>query len=99
MLTVRTVMKKGKTSVTPAQREANILIELLRDLEVPSRNMSLEFNCYELCHAVVLLHWIRSVIGPIRILHQFRDAAVEYTNGSFRDGRSRPSTVRLSDQF
>jgi hypothetical protein len=65
MLTVGTVMKKGKTCVTPAQREANILIELLRDLEVPSRKMSFEFNCYELWHAVVLLHRIRSMIGPM----------------------------------
>ena len=37
-------MKEDETSVAPAQREANILIELLRDLEVPSRKMSLEFN-------------------------------------------------------
>src|SRR5580698_4475095 len=86
MLTVRAVMKEGETSVAPAQREANILIELLRDLEVPSRNMSLEFNCYELRHAVVLLHRIRNAIGPMPILHQFRDATVEYTNGSFREG-------------
>src|SRR3982074_1546813 len=86
MLTVRTVMKKGKTCVTPAQRKANILIELLRDLEVPSRKMSLEFNCYELWHAVVLLHRIRSVMGPIPILHQFQDATVEYTNVRFERG-------------
>ena len=79
-------MKEGETSVAPAQREANILIEPLRDLEVPSRNMSLEFNCYELWHAVVVLHWIRRVIKPMPILHQFRDATVKYTNGSFREG-------------
>jgi hypothetical protein len=61
--TVRTVMKKGKTSITPAQCEADVLIEPLRELEVAGGKMNLDFDCDEIWHGVALFRWIGSVVG------------------------------------
>jgi hypothetical protein len=41
-------MEIGETSITSAQGEANVLIELRGELEVPRGKMGLEFNCDKL---------------------------------------------------
>ena len=47
-------MKVRKTVATPAQGKANVLIELLRELEILCRDMCLELNCREVCHGCSL---------------------------------------------